>query len=177
MLDVLKKWCKENKFVSIYSNCADTERFIYGKILYVNEEEVLIYMVSPNGNFDGLLVIQTTSVFRLEYGGDYEKKMELLVSQYELPVFDFVVDDFHIGLSILKIASKTREIVSIELMDSDIDDVVGIVESLDSNLCKIRQINAYGSEDGYSIINLDDVTQISYASEDERRIKILWDKT
>lgn len=171
-----KKVCNENKFVSIYSNCADTEKFIYGKILYVNEEEVLIYMVSPNGDFDGLLVMPITRVFRLEYGGDYEAKMKLLMSQYELPVFDYSVDNLHIGSSILKIALETGQIVSIELLDSDIDDVVGIVESVDRNLCKIKQINDYGREDGYSIINLDDITQISYNSEDERRRKVLCKK-
>ena len=73
LFDTLKNICKKMNFVSIYSNFDDTEKFIYGKVLCVNEDEVLIYMLSPNGDYDGILVQQTADIFRVEYGGDYEK--------------------------------------------------------------------------------------------------------
>lgn len=172
MFELLKKICIKEKLVSIYSDYEETEKFFYGKILCVNEDEVLIYLISPSGKFDGILVKKTSSIFRIEYGGDYESKMELLLD-CDLPDFDYPVDESDIGLSMLKNALETKEMISIELLDSGIYDLIGIVEAIDKTTCRIKQYNEYGFEDGYSIINPDDITQISYASQDEQRIKRL----
>ncbi len=173
LFDTLKNICKKMNFVSIYSNFDDTEKFIYGKVLCVNEDEVLIYMLSPNGDYDGILVQQTADIFRVEYGGDYERKMKALSSDYDLPNFDCPVDESDIGFSILKNAFDTKEIVSIELLNSGIYDLIGVVEEIDENNCKIKQYNDYGCEDGYSIVNLCDITKICCGSEDELRIERL----
>lgn len=173
MFDLLRKLYKTKNFVSIYSNLEETEKFIYGKILCVNEDEILIYMLSPNGNYDGMLVQQTPNIFRIEYGGEYESKMKLLSSNYDLPDFDFPADESNIGLSMLRNVLNNKKMVSIELLSSGIYDIVGIVEKIDETTCKIKQYNDYGFEDGYSIINLDDITKICCDSEEELRIERL----
>lgn len=173
MIEQLKEICVEEKFVSIYTNYADSDRFCYGKILSVNEEEILLYLISPNGEYDGLSVRNTNDVFRVEYGGEYEKKMLSLISDDNLDYFEQCIDDNNLFLSVLILSQKCNKIVSVELQNSGSFCVVGIVEDVNEDVCTIKQYDDYGNFDGYSIVKLDSITELSLDSIDERRISRL----
>ena len=100
--------------------------------------------------------------------------MDRLCSLNELPPFSYSFTQEDIKDALLSIALKTKEIVSIELANSGFNDVVGFVEEKNDGYSKIRQIDEYGFEDGYSYIRVNDITQISYSSQDEKRILKLW---
>lgn len=174
MLETLKKVSESNINVSIYTDADNMSKFIYGRILNVNEDEIAIYMLSPNGLFDGILVKQTSDVIRLEIDGKYHDKMEKLISPSELSQFDCSLNNKDLKNSLLSVALESKQIVSLELLNSGFNDVVGFVEENNNGQCKIKQIDEYGFEDGYSFIMVDNVTEIAYASEDEKRILQLW---
>jgi len=51
--------------------------------------------------------------------------------------------------------------------------VIGIVEDIDGGMYRIAQVNEDGSGDGISYISLDAITELGFASADERRIERL----
>ena len=76
--------------------------------------------------------------------------------------------------TVLLLAKDKNWIVSIELLDSGYDDVVGFVEIVSNDLCEINQIDSYGYYDGVSSIKLCEITQISCNSTDEQLLLKLW---
>ena len=63
--------------------------------------------------------------------------------------------------------------MSIEILDSGYDDVVGYVENVQNGICEIRRIDEYGVEDGKSYMEIQNITQISFESESEKIIQKL----
>lgn len=173
MIEQLKEICTKRKFVSIYTNSADSDRFCYGKVLSVNEEEILLYLISPDGEYDGLSVKNTNSIFRVEYGGEYERKMLSLMTEENLDYFEQYIDDNDLFLSVLILSQKCNKIVSVEVENSGNFCITGIVEDVNEDVCKIKQFDDYGNFDGYSIVKIDSISELSLDSIDERRISKL----
>lgn len=167
MINLLYELQNKGSFVSIYTNDENTSKFIFGKILCVNNSEIAIYMLSPDGSYDGILVTDNSKIFRIETNSDYNKKMQKLCNFEELPVCYEFKNNENIKKELLYLAHKTKQAVSIELLNSGYDDVVGIVENIGDNICTISQINQYGKPDGVSFVSMQDITQISYNSQDE----------
>lgn len=174
MLKILSEICNSNKKASIYTNEQETNKFHYGTILAVNDKEIAISMISPKGEFDGVSVIPTDFVYRIETDGQYSEKMEKLCSDMYYDKFDKELDTSKIKESLLDIAVQTQQIVSLELVDSGYYDVVGFVKEIKDGCCRIRVVDEYGAEDGDSFVMLDNITQVCYASEDENLILRLW---
>lgn len=176
MIDKLFELKELKKYVSLYTNEEDTSKFIFGKIMYVNTDYVVIYMIAPDGNYDGILVKDIDSVMRIEFDDIYSEKMIKLIDESRLPKFDLLIENKGILISILKKFKDEHKILSIELLHSESDDVVGFVESIDEKSCMIKQVDLYGHENGFSYVFLNDITQISYDSNDEQIILKLWKK-
>ncbi|MCQ4021805.1 MULTISPECIES: hypothetical protein [unclassified Ruminococcus] len=175
IVETLKEMAKSDKRVSIYTDINEPSKFCYGYILCVNYEEVAIYMISPDGFFDGILMKKIYDIIRIEIDGQYHEKMKKLCSLSKMQPFNYSIDPTNIQYSLLEIALQSKQIVSLELVDSGYDDVVGFVESIDNGLCKIKIVDEYGFEDGYCFVMANKITQISYASQDEIRILKLWE--
>lgn len=176
MLTILSKLCEEEKFVSIYTNLNDTSRFIFGKILGLDDDFFAIYSVSPDGEFDGIIVKEIKTILRLELNTQYCKKMESLISFNELPILNYDIKNEKILESFLRFAAQTNEVISLELLNSEENDLIGFIEleSLNKNFYKINQIDCYGHPDGCSLIPSDNITGLSYLSKNEINIKKLF---
>lgn len=174
MLNTLKKICQENKFVSVFLNSSNNSKFIYGRPLCVNERFSAIYMLDLSGRYDGILVHRTEDISRIEMDDLYKKKMDELSKIANQASEPCHLDEEHIVESLLQVAQKKGKIVSIEIRDSGYDDVVGFIKSLTSNLCIVKKINEYGMEDGKAIMEIQNITQVSYESESEIIIEKLF---
>ena len=174
MLKILSKLCSQHSMVSIYTN-SDTNRFHFGIIIAVNDREIAIHMISPDGEDDGIIVLDVDNVFRVEEKGEYLKKMQKLCSTEVIPTYNLNIIDDDIQKSVILYAFNKKGILSIELLDSGYDDVVGFVESIDESECKIRQIDEYGYEDGFSYVDISKITKVTVMSQSEKRIQKLWE--
>lgn len=96
---------------------------------------------------------------------------KLMAGVYTEEKFDISCED--VRGSALEAAKKAGCIVSIELLGSGVSDVIGIVEDIDGGMYRIAQVNEDGSGDGISYISLDAITELGFASADERRIERL----
>lgn len=174
MLKILFELYSSKKPASIYTDCEETSKFHFGYVLAVNEKEIALQLISPDGEDDGLTVINTENVFRVETDGQYSEKMKKLCSENAIHLYELPINNDDISESVLLSAVKKKQVVSIELLDSGYDDVTGFVESISDGECKIRLIDEYGCEDGYSYISVEDITKISCDTQDEKRIRRLW---
>lgn len=176
MLKILTELSQNGKPASIYTNREETNKFHYGYVLAVNESVLAIHTLSADGDSDGILVIPTDFVYRVAIDGLYDQKMKKLCSA-DLPVpLAGKIDPCNIKESLLQAAVETQQIISVELIHSGYSDIFGFVKAIQNDRCKIREVDDYGFEDGDSYVMLDDITQIRYASEDENRIRRLWEK-
>ena len=66
-----------------------------------------------------------------------------------------------------------RGIVSVELNNSGIDDVVGTVEEINDGICKILTVDEYGEKDGVAYFIINEVSQLCFESSDEQRLSEL----
>ncbi len=95
--------------------------------------------------------------------------MKKLFSEETLPPFDFTLGD-NLFDSMLKIASETKKIVALELMDSGYDDVIGFVDDVNGDICKLTQTDEFGCRNGFAYIKISSITRISYDSKNEQRL-------
>lgn len=174
MIKVLKDLCASKEMACFYSNYDNTENFNVGVVLAVNSKEIALQLVSPDGNDDGILVIEADDIFRVARNGLYMDKIKKLCPNFSLSDISDKIDENNIFESLLKAACTTKEILSIELVDSGIIDVTGIVEAVEDGECTIKEIDEYGYDDGYAYFEIGNVTQIDYSREEEKRILKLW---
>lgn len=174
MLKILSDLFLTKKLASIYINNDEPTKFYYGTVLALNDEEIAIDMLLCDGGNDGIVVNKVDKVYRVETDGQYDAKMKKLCMLNPYHLFKGNLDNDNITLSLLLIAQETAEIVSIELLYSGYDDVVGFIEQIENGQCKIKKIDEYGYEDGYAYVDIKDITQVTYQSEYEKRIKNLW---
>lgn len=170
MLNELINICKNEILVSLYTNQNDISKFIFGKILSVNDNEFAFYMISPDGKYDGVLVKEINSIVYFETDNQYIKEMCKLCDEHSLcsPFIDF--NKNNIKTAVLLEAMKSKKIVSLELNYSGFDNVVGFVEDVSDNLCKIKQVDLQGLYDGVAFVVESNITQISYDSHEEQQI-------
>ena len=170
MLQLLKKLCLSKKMCSIYTNEKERGKFYYGTIIAVNEKEIAIGMLSPDGEEDGIMVLDVKKVIRVEIDGQYDAKMKKLCLQNKNVLFDEKIDDTDILGSFLSFATAKKAVVSIEPLESGYFDIVGIISRIQNDTCEIRQFDEYGFEDGISCVSIHDITTLCIMSEDEKRI-------
>lgn len=174
MIRILNDLCASKEMACFYSNYDKTENFNVGVVLAVNDREIALQLISPDGNDDGILVMDVADIFRVARNGLYMDKIKKLCPSFSLSDISDKIDENNIFESLLKAACTTKEILSIELVDSGIIDVMGIVEAVEDGECTIKEIDEYGYEDGYSYVEIDNITQLAYSREEEKRILKLW---
>ncbi len=177
MKRILEELKENQKLCSLYINFQDTSKFVFGKILKIDEMHIIFFSFSPDGEYDGLLLIKIDNILRVEYDDLYTARMNRLINDKNfLCKFDIdSIENNNLIELLLNLLLKEKIIISIELLDSGTYDIIGFVEEINENTCKISQVNDDGQDDGVTYIRINDITQISADSLDERRILRLLD--
>lgn len=168
-------YCYQNKKIaSFYCNQADSEIHLTGYVEKFNESEILIAHISANGYYDGFILIHTDDIYRIDYDGDYEKKIEKLYhlkKQSHQPIDTFTQGEDEILYSLLDYAKNNGHIISLYFEDSCLS---GLVDSYDDNIIYLSVISDYGIKNGISIVNVDEVSMVCVDTDDEQDLKILY---
>ena len=85
MLRRLQQAIATGEYLMLYMDPDDTGKFCYGRVLAADEDFAALYLIAPDGAYDGLLVKETGSVQRIESGGQYDAKMRKLMQGIQLP--------------------------------------------------------------------------------------------
>ena len=183
MKELLKKYLKSNEYVGVYANPRDSEKFLFGKILAVDEDFFAFLAFDVDGAFGGVEIRRIDNVTNIETKGMYIEKMKKLIDGNGLDVINTLTFGGEILADALKYSQKNKRVVSIELDESgNYDengnyDVVGIVESTDGGICKVALIDKYGFSDGYAEFRAGDITMVTFMSKSDRTREKLFEKS
>lgn len=174
MYSELLKAFQSNKNCSFYTD-VECDKFIYGKIIALNEDEAAIQMYNTDGTCDGVIVKMVSDFFRIEYDSKYNQKMEKLI---ETDTFEdsVEIDGNAVFDSAIKSAINKNFVVSIELLHSGNENVTGLPLSLKNGICTVRQIDDYGCDDGVTSFVFNTATQITINAKYEKLLSSLMNK-
>lgn len=170
MINLLKSICNRKIPSCIYTDYNNTDKFHFGYVLAVNEQNIAIHMISPDGDDDGIIVMDTEKVIRVDNENLYATKMEKLSSDKNFLSFDIRFEKNDILYSVLCYAFQKKYVVTIELCNSGYNDITGLIENIEDKTVKIKLFDEYGSFDGYSHISVNDISLLSLLSQDEKRL-------
>lgn len=173
MLNILKELRKTQELAEFYTN-GETETFEIGIVIALNDDILAFQSFTKNGYDDGIVVFPVNSIFRVETNTQYLNKMKKLILDFSITETAKKIDNGDIINSLLQIALQKREIVSVKLLDNDSIDFTGFVERIENEECKFKIIDEYGFEDGFGYANINDITEMSYMCEYDKRIFKLW---
>lgn len=173
MRELLQRFLESGEQICLYTERDAPGGFAYGRLLAVSGPHFALYLVSPDGAFDGVLVEGIDRVLRVEAGGLYQEKMERLCRFASLPPFPQALEGDLVA-AVLAAARKMGKIVSVEVDESGEDDFAGFVAEPQNGLCRFLRVDEYGMEDGEAFVRPADVTRVVCASGDEERRLRLW---
>ena len=165
MTKLLKELMNSGDFAEIYTDSSDISKFAFGRIVACDELFFIAELISPSGNYDGLLLKPTDDIIKICVETEYAEKMKILAGNFIKQQYHFNSDD--LISQILLYAQEKKLIVSVELLHSGYDDITGFADSAKDNRFIIKQIDRYGNYDGTAYVNKSDVTQVSCNSENE----------
>ena len=148
-----------NKIISIYDNKEDTSGFYCGKLCGSNNKYTMLLHYSKLGLYGGYILLKTDNIYRIEYDGQYERRVENL-SSITTSQHNILVNPDDLMGTILNHAKKENLVILVELSNSDFDDVKGFVLSYDNETITVKCVNNYGYDDGISIFFIKDISVI-----------------
>lgn len=130
--------------------------------------------VTPYGMYDGFLALRTESIYAVEHGDRYTRKLQALYRAQEQSHPKLTLaGDGGLMCGLLAYARDNDLVVSLELFGSGADNVQGLVREIgDGELC-ITQLSDGGRSDGEICVLTEAVTAISCDSEEERALNML----
>lgn len=173
MLSILKELRKTQDFAEFYTN-GETEIFEVGNVVALNDRIFAFRSFSINGDQVGIVAYSVDNVSQVLTGTRYLDKIKKLCTDKPYSEIAKEIDENNIIASLLNIAINSKEIVSVKLLENTDYNFIGFVESIDGNECKFRIVDEYGYEDGFGYANINDITELAYMTEKERRYFRLW---
>lgn len=69
---------KNKEMICVYSDETDTESFATGYVVGVSDDDIILYHLTPNGNYDGYLLLPINKVFLIEHDTKYSNKIKYI---------------------------------------------------------------------------------------------------
>jgi len=174
MYESLLRLFGNRELVSIYDDPDNTENFSCGFISAINEEDVVIQHINPNGHYDGFILKKTSGIFQIGYQGLYQVKISKLNNIQAKKHSEIQLND-DLKLSLLKYAKLNNFVVSLELNESGVMDIQGFVSELDEDNIVVNLLTEYGISDGISSTDIKCLSRIDCDTEQEQMLKLLAD--
>ncbi len=173
MIDKLKKVLNSKTLCEIYTNEYDTDKFIVGYVAGLDDEFCLIPNFDYYGRYDGVICLATDDIYRIQTNTRYLKAIEKLIKDTSIAERSFPTGN--VLNSVIDCLKEAKQVCQIELLDSDVVNVSGIIEAFDrqNGIIKLDCVDDYGTFDGECTIDVQAINLISYNSSDTERIELL----
>ena len=172
-IEELQKLKKSKKIASVYTDGNDTSRFAVGYIVDFSDEYFIIGAISPCGTYDGFVLKEVDTIFRINIDSIYENKIETLTKYHNNTHECINLDKDNLISSLLKFSSDRKYIVSLEILNSGVYDIQGYIQEITNDGCTIKQVTEYGEDDGTALVAFSDITKVSCNSSEESVLNIL----
>ena len=164
----------KNKVVTLYSEDIHNDfdefnEFVSGFIVAYNNEKIVLACLDHYGENNGFLLLKSKSIYRIDYGSYYEKKLKSLydLKKEKHESINFYKKNSSFIQQILLWAYQMKKIILVKFPDSE-TELCGYFEDLETN--KIKVIDQYECkpEQGNSYINPE---KADYIWVDGRRLR------
>ena len=170
MIELCKK-CFESKSIgSFFCDQAESGKHLTGYVAAYNNDELLIKHISPNGYYDGFILIHISDLFRIDIAGQYEQKITTLymLREQNHPNINCAGECILFGL--MEFAQNNQLIVSLELDDCVLS---GFVQSFSEDHVHLAVLDEYGRTDGDTYLLSDEILSVALDTSTEQNIKLL----
>lgn len=173
--------CNEKKLIEIYNRNDDFNKFNLGVLLAVNQMEYVYVFVDKQGRSDGIRIGSIDDIYRIVDESKYIDKYYKIMREFERAL---LIDDYldyfnHERCSLesfLQYSQDRNMVVSLSLCGSNQYDISGFVHAIEGKIITFKELNTYGELVTVSYISIDDIDYCSCDSEDERILKMLYNK-
>lgn len=169
LVNIINVCMEKQKLASFYFNKEDNCAHLTGFIHAYNDNELLIAHITPRGEYDGFVLNKMTNLYRVDYDGNYEKKIQQLykLKKQSHPIVQCNKDE--IFVSLLKFACENEYLITLELEN---DSVTGYVDEYE-DFISLQVLDENGGKNGKCIIDIDEVVTFSCDTDYEQDLKIL----
>lgn len=172
MIDNLLHCYREKILVSIYCDLDDKQKHYSGYIIGIDDDMFFLAHISRNGRYDGYILRPIKDIYRIDYNGKYEKKLEMLNKmRTQSHNIAFAKNDpSTLLISVLEFAKNNNLVVSLILDD---DCRAGLIKSYDNDIISLYALTDNGEEDGFAVVSIAEVSSFEIDTEYEQDLKIL----
>lgn len=160
----------KDEMISLYHDKENTFSHLTGFVREFNDEELLIYHVTPFGNYDGYILMRLKDIYRIDREGKYEKSIKKLYKLKKQCHLIINCNNDELLFSLLDFSKINSFVVTFELNGNTIS---GFVISYDDTNVYVNAVDPYGNIDSETIINIDDVNMLLVDTEEEQKLKLL----
>ncbi len=169
LLEMLKS---SQRLVSVFSDIEEPSTCSVGYIHQFDECWMAMAHITPEGFEDGYIFRKIENIFRIDFDGVYEKKVEYLQNQ-NLKKHEQLnlCSEKGIFVAAMNEAMRTKKMMAINVLGGD--DVIGSVYSISESFVTMQKFTDFGDEDGLTVIPLEVITKFNYDNLDLRSINCL----
>ena len=166
-----------NELFEIYTDTEATNKFFVGFVIENDNEFFLCKAINQYGNIDGLICCLYDSIIKVQKETTYLKNLLLLHNKnHNDKIEDIKINNNEsLLLQVLKHIKDKNKICTIELCNSNMNDVVGYISLVDTkaSIVKLIIVDENGKRDGEAIIDINMISCITTDSLDEQKIQLL----
>lgn len=170
----LEQFIKNRNLCCIYLDSEDLTSFAVGYIIDCDDQFFAVESIDRYGNADGIFCTEIERIVKIESGSEYCCDIEKLFTAKQQNRFLYKRTKDKVLSCFLQSACLLHKICTIELCNSELQDIVGFIEDTESSCIKIKLITERGKDDGFTFVPVDKITQISIDSLDEQKIFTLY---
>lgn len=163
------KCIESREVVSIFCDADNPGTHLTGIIDSINDDELLIRHISPNGYYDGFVLVHVSDIFRIDYGGAYEGKIQKLYLLRK-QVHPKLVQTETLYDSLLRFCKEQNKIVSFELPNCALR---GNLINYSYEYIHMLLVDENGRYDGETVVSSDEIISIAVDTTVEQNILIL----
>lgn len=167
---LLMNHINKSEVVSLYCDSNVPATHLTGFIAGYDNDWILVNHVSKNGLYDGFILIRSDDLHRVDFGGQYEKKIKTLynIRKQSHPVL-LLTDDLCTAL--LHFGLEHNLVASLELEDCTIR---GFIKSYDDVCIHICLLDEYGARSGESCVLRENIISLAVDTTTEQDINLLY---
>ena len=176
IVNMLKKAMNDQKVVSVFARRESTDRFFGGYVLNLDEHYLSMAHISPNGLYDGYVILPIEMIWKVEIGGEYNDTLGVL---YRLKKQQHFLLGRTEGKSVIEqvlaFAQKKQLVVTISITEELDDDAVGFVREFNLEQVAMLMVDQYGRKNGECNVVIDPIYLLTCDGADEAASKIMFD--
>lgn len=157
MLEIIRRLCKQHKLCGIYTDRDEADTFEAGYIETFDEEYLLMSAVSPDGEYDGYVVIPVKNIFQIDYDNIYLKDVEKLYKDEKKEKINLPGGSLLIGA--MEYVKTNRVCCTCDFADYS---VMGYLTDITDGCAVINVIGENAKPDGYTAVCVGDIRFFSF---------------